>query len=627
MSLISIHSIRMAFGAAPVLDDISLDIQKGQRICLLGRNGVGKSTLLKIIARELFPNAGTIVFAPGVRVAYLPQDGLSDMSGSVYEIVARGAGIIGEKLAQLHALTARGGLPTSELSELQHYLATHDGWRIQPVIKRVIDQMLLKADEDFSALSGGMRRRALLARALAGEPELLLLDEPTNHLDIGSISWIESFLLNSRLTALFITHDRRLLKRLATRIIELDRGRLVDWSCDYGTFLARKQAVLDAEEKDWARFDKKLAQEEVWIRRGIKARRTRNEGRVRALMAMRSERRKRRLRSGAVSMRISEAARSGDRVFEARDVTFSYENAPNAPVIRRLSTTIMRGDRVGIVGPNGCGKTTLLNLILGAIKPDSGDIILGAALKPLYFEQLRRTLDPEKTVWENVVPLGGDTVLVNGVSKHIISYLQDFLFTSDRAHCPVKQLSGGERSRLMLAKMFTQSANVLVFDEPTNDLDIETLELLEEILTDFSGTALIVSHDREFLNNVVTDTLVYEGNGIFKDYVGGFDDWQERLQKQNFSLSPEKSAPSSLPSPEVQARQKKPTFKEKRELDALPELIDRLEREHETINLQMADPAFYRKSGFITETKKRIESIQLELAAHYKRWEELEGLL
>jgi ABC transport system ATP-binding/permease protein len=626
MSLISIHSIRIAFGGAPVLDDISLDIQKGQRICLLGRNGVGKSTLLKIIAKELSPNAGTIVFAPGVRVAYLPQDALSDMTGSIYEIVARGAGIIGEKLAQLHAQAARGS-STSELSELQHYLATHDGWRIQPVIERVIDQMQLNADADFSALSGGMRRRTLLARALAGEPELLLLDEPTNHLDIESISWIESFLLNSRLTTLFITHDRMLLKRLATRIIELDRGRLIDWSCDYGTFLSRKQAVLDAEEKDWARFDKKLAQEEVWIRRGIKARRTRNEGRVRALMAMRSERRKRRLRSGAVSMRISEAARSGDRVFEARDVTFSYGNAPGAPVISRLSTTIMRGDRVGIVGPNGCGKTTLLNLILGAIKPNSGDIILGAGLKPLYFDQLRRALDTEKTVWENVVPLGGDTVLVNGVSKHIISYLQDFLFTSDRAHCPAKQLSGGERNRLMLAKMFTQSANVLVFDEPTNDLDIETLELLEEILIDFSGTALIVSHDREFLNNVVTDSLVYEGNGIFKDYVGGFDDWQERLQKQNFPVSPEKSALPSLPSPKVQALQKKPTFKEKRELDALPNLIDQLEREHETINLQMADPAFYRKSGFITETKKRIESIRQELAAHYKRWEELEGLL
>lgn len=592
MSLISIHSIRMAFGGAPVLDDISLDIQKGQRICLLGRNGVGKSTLLKIIARELSPNAGTIVFAPGVRVAYLPQDALSDMTGSIYEIVAHGAG------------------------------------RTKPVIERVIHQMRLKADADFSALSGGMRRRALLARELAGEPELLLLDEPTNHLDIGSISWIESFLLNSRLTTLFITHDRTLLKRLATRIIELDRGRLIDWSCDYGTFLARKQAVLDAEEKDWARFDKKLAQEEVWIRRGIKARRTRNEGRVRALLAMRSERRKRRLRSGAVSMRISEAARSGDRVFEARDVTFSYGNAPSAPVICRLSTTIMRGDRVGIIGPNGCGKTTLLNLILGAIKPDSGDIILGAGLKPLYFDQLRRALDPEKTVWENVVPLGGDTVLVNGVSKHIISYLQDFLFTSDRAHCPVKQLSGGERNRLMLAKMFTQSANVLVFDEPTNDLDIETLELLEEILIDFSGTALIVSHDREFLNNVVTDTLVYEGNGIFKDYVGGYDDWLELVEKRDAFLSVvPKTARKSVTYPSVQTGPRKPSFKEKRELEALPMLIDQLEKEHHDINMQMADPRFFQKPGFIAETKKRIEAIRQELAAHYERWEELGGFL
>jgi ATPase components of ABC transporters with duplicated ATPase domains len=609
----------MAFGGLPVLDGISLDIQKGQRICLLGRNGVGKSTLLKIIARDLAPDAGSIVFAPGIRTAYLPQDILTGLSGSIYEIVASGAGAIGEKLALLHKISRHGGDSTL-ISELHNSITAHDGWRIQPIVERVIDQMRLSVDGDFATLSGGMRRRALLARALVREPDVLLLDEPTNHLDIESISWIESFLLTFKLTVLFITHDRRMLRRLATRIIELDRGRLIDWSCGYETFLVRKQAVLDAEETEWARFDKKFAQEEVWIRRGIKARRTRNEGRVRALKAMRIQRRKRRMRSGIVSMAITEGNRSGDRVFEARDVSFSYGAAP---LIDRLTTTIMRGDRIGIIGPNGCGKTTLLNLILGTIKPIRGAIAFGTGLTPLYFDQLRERLDPDKTVWENILPHGGDTVFVNGMPKHIISYLQDFLFTSDRANCPVKQLSGGERNRLMLAKMFTQPANVLVFDEPTNDLDIETLELLEEILTDYKGTVLIVSHDREFLNNVVTATLVFEGNGEFKEYIGGYDDWQHQVEQKAVPPAikgprPEKSSLIS------QAGPKKLSFKEKRELESLPERIEELEKEHEAINLQMADPAFYQKTGFITETKKRIGIIEKELAEHYKRWEELE---
>jgi ATP-binding cassette subfamily F protein uup len=618
MSLISIHSISMAFGGLPVLDNISLDVQKGQRICLLGRNGVGKSTFLRIIAKDLAPDSGTIVCAPGVRVAYLPQEMLIGMSGSIYEIVASGAGILGEKLALLHKLTVQGS-DSIVTTDLHHYITAHDGWRIQPIIERVIDQMRLSAEADFNELSGGMRRRALLARALVREPEVLLLDEPTNHLDIESISWIESFLLDSRLTVLFITHDRRLLKRLATRIIELDRGRLVDWSCDYETFLRRKQAVLDAEEKEWARFDKKIAQEEVWIRRGIKARRTRNEGRVRALMAMRNQRRKRRMRSGTVSMAVTEGKRSGDRVFEAREVSFSYNVAP---LINNLTTTIIRGDRIGIIGPNGCGKTTLLNLILAKIKPLHGIIRFGAGLTPLYFDQLREAIDPDKTVWENVLPLGGDTVFVNGLPKHVISYLQDFLFTSDRANCPVRQLSGGERNRLMLAKMFTQTANVLVFDEPTNDLDIETLELLEEILIDYKGTVLIVSHDREFLNNVVTATLVFEGNGEFKEYIGGFDDWQHQTEKHLLpSVKKTPRAPEQFVPP---AGPRKLSFKEKRELEALPERIEELEKEHEKINMQMADPAFYQQAGFVTETKKRIEAIQSELAGHYKRWEELE---
>jgi ABC transport system ATP-binding/permease protein len=626
MSQISIHSISMAFGGPAVLDDISLDIQKGQRICLLGRNGVGKSTLLKIIAKDIAPNSGTIVFAPGIRTAYLPQDSLTGLSGSIYEIVAQGAGILGEKIALLHRLSVQGN-DSAVTDELHHYIATHDGWKIQPVIERVIDQMQLNPNMEFSLLSGGMRRRALLARAMVCEPDVILLDEPTNHLDMESISRIESFLIDSKLTALFITHDRRLLKRLATRIIELDCGHLIDWSCDYETFLLRKQAVLDAEEKEWARFDKKLAQEEIWIRRGIKARRTRNEGRVQALISMRENRRKRRQRIGKVSMTIGDARRSGDRVFEASDVAFSYGEKP---VINCLTTTIMRGDRIGIIGPNGCGKTTLLSLILGRIKPDGGSIKSGEGLLPLYFDQLREALDPEKTVWENVVPHGGDTVIINGAPKHIISYLQDFLFTSDRAKCPVKQLSGGERNRLMLAKMFTQPANVLVLDEPTNDLDIETLELLEELLTDYKGTVLIVSHDREFLNNIVTATLVFAGNGKFKEYTGGYDDWQEQIKKQSKSeiLPAEKKAlPLTESLPCSQVVRKKLSFKENRELENLPESIDLLEKEQEDLNLKMADPEYYRKKGFINETKIRIEAIQKKLAAHYRLWEELEKKL
>jgi ATP-binding cassette subfamily F protein uup len=622
MSLVSLHNISIAFGGPLLLENVSLDIQKGQRISFLGRNGAGKSTFMKIIAGETMPDSGEIITSPGVTIAYLPQNVFVGIKGSVFEVVAQGAGESGIKLAELHKLVALHG-DSARIADLHQSLDHHDGWRVQTAIERILDQTELNADSDFETLSGGMRRRVFLARALVSGPQLLLLDEPTNHLDIESISWLESFILAAKMTVLFVTHDRRLLRRLATRIIELDRGRLVDWSCDYETFLARKQAVLDAEEKEWERFDKKLAQEEVWIRKGIKARRTRNEGRVRALIRMRDQRRKRREKSGAVSMTISAANRSGDRVLEAEKVSFSYNDTP---LIRDLTTTVMRGDKIGIIGPNGCGKTTLINLLLGRIVPQAGTIRFGAKVAPAYSDQLREVLAPDKTVWENVAPGGADTVFVNGVAKHVISYLQDFLFTSDRAKCPVKQLSGGERNRLMLARMFTQPANVLVFDEPTNDLDTETLELLEEILLDFKGTVIVVSHDREFLNNVVTQTLAFEGNATVKEYVGGYDDW-ERQRKKPAKAVPKVPSASMKKGPATPCEQqgpKKLSFKENRELESLPDRIEQLERDLEQLNSQMADPAFYGKPGFVTAARIRAAGIGKELHGLYARWQELE---
>jgi ABC transport system ATP-binding/permease protein len=620
MSLVSLHNINIAFGGPLLLESVSLDIQKGQRICFLGRNGAGKSTFMKIIAGEIPPDSGEIIAAPGVRIAYLPQEVPVGISGTVFEVVAAGAGTVGSNLALLHRCIALHG-DSEQISGLHHYLDQHDGWKIQTSVERVLDQTGVSGPAEFETLSGGLRRRVMLARALVRDPALLLLDEPTNHLDMDSIAWLESFILGAKLTVLFVTHDRRLLRRIATRIIELDRGRLVDWSCDYETFLVRKQAVLDAEESAWARFDKKLAQEEVWIRRGIKARRTRNEGRVRALKKMRDERKKRRSRTGAVSMAISTAQRSGDRVLEAENVCFSYGATP---VIAGLSTTIMRGDRIGIIGPNGCGKTTLLGLLLAKLEPESGAIRFGTKLAPVYFDQLRETLDPQKTVWENVAPGGGDTVFVNGAPRHVITYLQDFLFTSDRAKCPLMQLSGGERNRLMLARLFAQESNVLAFDEPTNDLDTETLELLEEILLAYRGTVLVVSHDREFLNNVVTGTLVFEGNGVVKEYVGGYDDWQAaQLHTQPVTktalVAAAKKHASTIGLPEI----KKLSFKEKRELESLPTLIEQFEREHEELSLQMADPVFFRKPGFITSSKERLAQIGNDLSTAYGRWEKL----
>ncbi|NLE02682.1 MAG: ATP-binding cassette domain-containing protein, partial [Fibrobacter sp.] len=528
-----------------------------------------------------------------------------------------------EKLARLNLLS-RNGTSSSEYHQLQEYINTHDGWKVQTIAQRVISQIGLQPETDFDTLSGGMRRRVFLARALVKEPDLLLLDEPTNHMDVDSINWLENFLLSENITVLFITHDRRLLKKLATRIIELDRGKLYDWACSYEIFLQRKKALLDAEEKEWERFDKKLAQEEVWIRRGVKARRTRNEGRVRALKKMRAQRLLRREQCGSVTMEISQAGRSGDKVLSAKAVFYLYNPKE---VIRNFTTTILRGDRIGIIGPNGCGKTTLLNLMTGKLTPSQGSVELGTNIEISYFDQLRTMLDPEKTVWQNVAPNGADTVFINGSPKHVITYLQDFLFTSDRAKSPVKQLSGGELNRLLLARLFTQPSNVLIFDEPTNDLDTDTVELLEELLLDYSGTVLIVSHDREFLNNVVTSILSFEPDGTVKEYVGGYDDWEEQfrqsLKQTTTSKKTEVISTKKTAATDTTVRPKKLSFKERQTLEKLPLQIEIWEKEYEELTRQMADPKRCQDQNFLLKAKTNIPQLENQIAEGYRLWEQL----
>jgi ATP-binding cassette subfamily F protein uup len=609
----------MVFDGPLILDDVSMDIDKGQRICILGRNGAGKSTLMRIINGEIKPDAGEVIVTPGLKVSYLAQDVPENITGTAFDVVASGAGKIGDSLAEYHRQLA---CPTADdlLHSLQHDLTEHDGWQIEAVINRVLEQVQVKPDVEFASLSGGLRRRVFLARALVIEPDLLLLDEPTNHLDLESIKWLEDFLLSARLTVMFVTHDRRLLKKLATRIVEIDRGKIIDWSCDYVTFLERKQAVLDNEDKANALFDKKLAQEEVWIRQGVKARRTRAEGRVNALKKMREERKQRRERTGNVSMTISDGGRSGNKVLEAQHVSFAYGDKQ---IINDFSFTLTRGDRIGIIGPNGCGKTTLLNILLGKLAPQSGQIELGANVLPLYFDQLRKGIDTEKTVWENVA--SGDNVFINGKPRHVISYLQDFLFTSERARTRVKWLSGGERHRLLLARLFTIPSNMLVFDEPTNDLDTETLELLEEILLQYEGTLLVVSHDREFLNNVVTSALIFTKDARINEYIGGYDDWERQLANSVEQPKPEPAVKKEKPVPAPKGPRKM-SMKEKRELENIPSVISALETEQRDIHIQLADLKQCQQPGFVAQSKSRLAEIESELSKTFKRWEELETL-
>jgi ABC transport system ATP-binding/permease protein len=635
MPVITLDHIHMAFGHLPLLDDASLLVEAGERIAVIGRNGTGKSTLLKILSGEQPADAGAIWRAPALTAARLGQDAALTTDQTVFDSVAEGLGDLSQLVMAYHhaavaVADAGGPAQLAELGRLQHELEERQGWTLEQRVERVLSQLSLPADTPVTQLSGGWRRRVLMARALVAEPTLLLLDEPTNHLDLESIEWLEQYLTEYPGAIVLVTHDRTFLQRVATRIVELDRGRLSSWPGDYRTFLDKKDAWLANEALADARFDKKLAQEEVWLRRGVKARRTRDEGRVKALMEMREERAARRARLGSVRLAVDSGERTGQMVFEAVGVSKSYGDTR---VVRDFSTRIMRGDRIGLIGPNGVGKTTLLRMLVGELQPDAGEIRQGANVQIAYFDQQRAQLDPERTVADTVAD-GNDTVTIGGVQRHIYGYLEDFLFPPERAQSQVKALSGGERNRLLLARLLTQPANVLVLDEPTNDLDIETLELVEALLTDFPGTLLIVSHDRTFLDHVVTSTLVFEGDGRIEEYVGGYEDW--RIQKAaHAAASPQVPALRAAPAAAAVAartdaasanRKAKLSYKERREFEALPDRIAELEAEDSRLQTAVASPDFYRETKTAIETTlARIETLRVELHAAYARWDELDS--
>jgi len=608
MPVITLRDVRVRFRGPPLLDGVSCHVEAGQRIGLLGRNGAGKTTLMRLVAGDLEPDGGEIVLAPGTRVAMLRQDVPQDVAGTIADVVASGLDADAPPAA----------------ADDEHDAA----WRREHAVARILSRMELAADAAFAPLSSGMKRRVLLARALVTEPDVLLLDEPTNHLDLDAIEWLETFLGRWDGTLLFVTHDRAFLRRIATRILEIDRGRVFDWSCDYDTFLARKEEALAAEEKQAALFDKRLAEEEVWIRTGIKARRTRNEGRVRRLEAMRRDRADRRDRQGRAAVRIQEAERSGALVAELDGVSFARESRP---IIADLSVAVMRGDRIGIVGPNGAGKTTLLRLLLGTLEPTSGTVRRGTNLQIAFFDQLREQLDDEKSVADNVSD-GSETVRIDGAPRHVLGYLKDFLFDAERARLPVKFLSGGERNRVLLARHFAKPANLIVLDEPTNDLDAETLELLEERLMEYTGTVIVVSHDRAFLDNVATSLLAFEPAEprpgrpahVVREYVGGYTDWLR--QRPPRAEAPARSPAEPAVAPSAAPARRKLSYKAQQELAALPSLLERLETEIAGLHAEMATEGYYRRSAdALAADRTRLEEAQTRLADGYARWELLEG--
>lgn len=604
MAFISLQEVSLGFGGPKLLENVNLQIERGEWVGLLGRNGMGKSTLLKLVNGDIFPDSGAVARQQNLRVAYMPQEVPQGMSGLVADIIA-------------------GELPPSANADEQ--------WRGQVQVEQVISRMQLDPTARFETLSAGMKRRVLLGRGLVKNPDLLLLDEPTNHLDIESIAWLEDFLRRWGGTLLFVTHDRAFLQKLTTRIVELDRGRLFDWNCNYTTFLQRKEAMLMAEADQNVLFDKKLAQEEQWIRKGVEARRTRNEGRVRALKRLREQRSERRELLGKARIQIQEAQRSGTLVIEADGVSYSHGQRP---IVRDFSTTIQRGDKIGIIGPNGSGKTTLLRLLIGELSPQQGEVQYGTNLEIAYFDQLRAQLDENKSILDNVGQ-GRDVVTINGKDRNLYGYLEDFLFTRDRVKAPITALSGGERNRLLLARLFTRPANLLVLDEPTNDLDIETLEILEGLLLEYTGTLLLVSHDRAFLNNIVTSTLAVDGAGGVVETVGGYDEWQQQNEARLAAAAPEKpQKPTVQPPPTQPTGPRKLTYNEqraieaqKRELAELPGRIEKLEAEQHQLTQAMADPSFYQQdAGVIAQAAQRLKDLEDELNIAYERWQALEGV-
>jgi ATP-binding cassette subfamily F protein uup len=632
MPLIRLSNIAIAFGTHALLNRENFQIDLGERVGLLGRNGEGKSTLMKIIAGSVLPDSGDVWRQPELKLATLDQSPELSNGLTIYDAVAQGLGELGSLIARYHQLSVsiHGDKELAELGELQHKLEALQGWHFNSKIETTLSKLGLDGDQKVEGLSGGWKRRVALAKALVVEPQLLLLDEPTNHLDLDSIAWLEEQSLNFNGAIVFVTHDRAFLQKLATRIVELDRGNLVSWPGNYQDYLQRKAAALDDEANQNAEFDKKLAQEEVWIRQGIKARRTRNEGRVRALKKLREERAQRRNLQGNSTFSVETAEASGKKVIAVHSISFSYLDLP---VIRDFSTVIQRGDKIGLIGANGSGKTTLLKLLLKQIEPQSGDVEHGTRLEIAYFDQLRDTLDPEMTVVDTVAD-GSDFVEIAGIKRHVMSYLADFLFPPVRARSPVKSLSGGEKNRLLLAKLLAKPANLLVMDEPTNDLDLETLELLEDKLVNYNGTLLLVSHDRTFLDNVVTSVFALDGKGNVKEYIGGYSDW---LRQRTHTLANDKAYGKQektsednndkQPMPVLSSTRKKLSYKEQQELTQLPKEIERLEERQVALNEIINDPEFYKSDQTdINNILAELEKTSTTLEQSYLRWDELETL-
>ncbi len=616
MALVRLQNISVGFGGPALLDGVEMNLERGERVCLVGRNGEGKSTLLRIVNGSIVADSGEISRRQGIVISQLEQDVPASLTGNIQTIVMAALDRVGELLGEYHRAVDSGVI--RNLDQLHSRIDALDGWNAKLRVETVLSRLQLDGAAEFETLSGGMKRRALLARALVSQPDILLLDEPTNHLDIDTIEWLEKFLREFKGTLLFITHDRAFLRRLATRILEIDRGRVTSWPGNYDKFLVDKQAALDAEQKQQSEFDKKLAREEVWIRQGIKARRTRNEGRVRDLEKMRVERAQRRNRVGVATINAQGSGKSGKIVLEAEGISCSIGGNK---LVDDFSTTIMRGDRIGIIGPNGVGKTTLLNLLLGNLKPDAGQLKRGTNIELAYFDQMRARLDPDQTAQDNVGG-GSEMIVVNGKTKHVISYMQDFLFSPQRARAPIKALSGGEKNRLMLAKLFARPSNLLVMDEPTNDLDIETLELLEEQILEYDGTLLLVSHDREFIDHIVTSTIVLDGGGSISEYVGGYNDWLR--QRPVAGLSRENK--TAAVEPTIKRTGKKLSYKDQRELDALPRKIEVLENEKVVLEMDMTRPDFYKQlPASISSMQERYKAVDLELEQMYERWEILEA--